>query len=268
MAKRVSDSFEEYTPEDAARLTIKRFTWLRDPKLTSIIEELIRCKGEPDYRCGLACCAPCRFDLHTSFRKAVLRRVGGKKPVPWLTIAPNQWRVEIGDLAEFDFLKAKGWLVRRLTKALPSDAVLIGSLDVSLNLEENEDKHWRPHFHGFLLTGIDRKTHRELGRAFPKSEGGPLRPVHVKRVRRRKLRKTIGYTCKWFYCRRSIYMKELSDGRRVRRRDRVKLQAAEDRELQLALRNYRVDDLLVLKGVKRKRSTDPTAFRLMQAPKT
>lgn len=209
--------------------------------------------------CGLASCPLCRSRWAQEAAAAVVESCAHLPKVQWVTITPLIGKVELDHVEEFNVTRFKEKIARKLRTALPDGTKVFGALDVSLNLHENAEKHLQFHYHAFIWPPLNKKEQQSCSNLFERDREQIGRPSHFQMLGGDGVAGTAPYTFKWFYQRRSTFDPITYDDE-IQIRPKAKkqsLQAIERVAIHNALMNYRVNDLLFLMGLKRKRSRDP-----------
>lgn len=263
MSRKRTSAFTRYPPPGRAAKQLIRQSKRRGVELP---EKQIRC-AQTNVICRYLSCPICRF----KFRKAVKAAAGAyfasARSVDWATIVPAQGRVSFEDLPEFDVPKFQRLINRKLANVLPPGRVVIGYLDVSVNLHNNAGKHLQFHHHLFIHPPLSDVEKGRVRQAF--GHPGAYRPVVFVLTLASGLLGKLEYTFKWFFERRSTF-----DGNRLRPDGRPcrpgsksqPLQAAEAVALSAALAKYPVGELLFLMGLKRKRTGSADPFNIVLMP--
>ncbi|MFL5334022.1 MAG: DUF927 domain-containing protein [Geminicoccaceae bacterium] len=191
--------------------------------------------------CLSPACPPCARAYRTWLGGEVLRLLAPlpDKRLRFTTLVMTTRRVAKGRLHELDTAAAVATLKRQLERAPLPDLVLVGGLDLDLEVDRlgDSDDEWQPHAHLITSGGSDDGLKAALKPHYPATE--PVsRPLRVDRVGDRARQLT--YCCKNFFQRRVRGVtgkRPLSDG--------------EWREALRFLDRHGFGELTILKGVRR-----------------
>ncbi len=152
--------------------------------------------------------------------------------------------VPYGQLAKFDLTAAVKRIRKRLQRSKIRDRIVLGGLDLSLNLESNFIKGWQFHLYLIVEGQNDAKVQQAIRDAFPR-EPTALAPYDFVEITAPL--EVITYAYKAAIKRRSGFVG--SDG--SHRTKDLPLKGADLRELLPLLSNYKVGARLILSGVRR-----------------
>ena len=152
--------------------------------------------------------------------------------------------VPYGQLAKFDLTAAVTRIRKRLQRSKIRDRIVLGGLDLSLNLERNVMQGWQFHLYLIVEGQNDAKLQQAIRGAFPR-EPTALAPYDFEDVT--TALEVLTYACKADIKRRSGYLG--SDGNH--RTKNQPLKGADIRELLPFLARYKVGARLILSGVRR-----------------
>jgi hypothetical protein len=152
--------------------------------------------------------------------------------------------VPYGQLPKFDLIAAVKRIRKRLERADIRGRIVLGALDVSLNIEDNVIVGWQ--FHGYLIVEgeNDAALQQAIRRAFP-PEPSALAPYDFVEVSNPL--DVVTYAYKALFERRSGY----EDSRGNHRTKDQPLKGADVRELLPFLAKHKVGARLILCGVRR-----------------
>jgi hypothetical protein len=135
-------------------------------------------------------------------------------------------------------------LQKRLERSDISDRIVIGALDLSLNLNNDKIGGWQVHLY-LLVEGNNDKTLRQTVKAVFPPEPTAAKPYDFREVD--DPLKAITYAYKAVFKRRSAYID--ADGNAQTRA--LPLKAADKRELLQFLGQHKVGSRAILRGVRR-----------------
>lgn len=204
-------------------------------------------------------CAVFRERLQENFIKNVMQEFSDDGSCYMLSLVAPDDILGLDDPPSINVRQnSKKWS-RRLRNHLPADVLFAGAIDISFNLFDNKPLCWLPHNHGIISRELTRQERRGLRDALARSHDDSVpRPVLQKRVKAGELEKAARYCCKSYFLRRSSFLVSPNTGRAPYRTSRdQRLKPKEAAILAEALKGQRASDMLVLRGFKRKRSSDP-----------
>lgn len=196
------------------------------------------------HRCGTEGCRVCIRDFRVGWTGEAIK-VMLQRPV-WTScsIITNGLLVPYGQLGNFDLLAQIRRLRKRIERSKLHDRIVLGGLDISLNLESNKIVGWQ--FHPYLL--IEGKKDADLQQAvkdaFP-PEPTALVPYDFEEITDRL--EVITYAYKAVFKRRSGFV----DKNGNHRTNDPPLKGADLRKLVPFLAKYKVGARLILCGVRR-----------------
>jgi hypothetical protein len=152
--------------------------------------------------------------------------------------------VPVGALNQFDVPKEIKRLRTRLNRStLLRHRLVIGALDISLNLEANKVQHWQVHLY-LIVEGRDSRSLREAVRLALPPE--PLAPRPYAFTTVTDVAGALSYAYKSTFRRRSHYVTDAGANSR-----QLPLKRKEQRELFAFLDKYPIGARLILRGVRR-----------------
>lgn len=268
--------FETLAEAKHRRATLIRQLQLREdhPGAAKLLATLRSCaKSVP---CRSAACPVCNRKFRQRFHRQAQAVVPLDGEFLAVSLIPKAHRVELDQLASFDLAAWVKSRQRGLVRALPSDAMFIGGVDVSLNTWANADPHWCLHIYGFVVLpagwGVVNKRRRLALRAAiamrcPLAEPIPdrpnERPLLVSTRTRFEFERKVLYGHKGAFYLRSRYSYRKRNGTAPSSNVVSHALPAERQvELCLFLSRYRIGARLLLVGLRRQ-GVD-AKFRLMR----
>lgn len=235
------------------------------PMAAHVAKRLNECKRcEPCLSPACPVCSRAFQRLFVNLTKDALgvgEKDRGRPPIVAITLVdPKANLKRIGDLDQHhlhNFYRR----VRRALDLIGHDEPLIAALDISRNLEPDDDgcskPHcWSPHLHGFTRSADPRTLKRELLTRFASTATVP-NPMRIKE--HDGSNEGLSYACKPGFCRRISYLDE--QGRRNTHRQPTSLKAREDVRLRIALNNLEFSDQLFLYRLRLIRCSDEVKFQ-------
>lgn len=148
--KTLPPEFETFADAKTSRTQlIRRLAKLATPVSRALANQLAACRKES--RCGSGACPVCNRAFRLRLASEVQRVRPDAFEVIRISLIPESFRVEVFDLPAFDLHRWVSSRRRALQRALPSEALLVCGIDISLNTFENADPHWCFHLYGFVL---------------------------------------------------------------------------------------------------------------------
>jgi hypothetical protein len=195
-------------------------------------------------RCETEFCRVClrEFRLHWAgeVTKIVLQRPHWTR----CSIIPAGMLVPYGSLHTFDLKAAIKRIQKRIERSGISNRIVIGGLDLSLNLSSNNMVGWQLHLY-LLVEGKNDDALQEAIKAAFAPEPTAVKPYDFREVHRRL--KAITYAYKSHFKRRSAYL----DNQGKKQTRDYPLKSSDCRELLQFLAKYPVGSRAILRGVRR-----------------
>jgi hypothetical protein len=204
-----------------------------------------------------------RWEVHR-FRHRLWRNIRPLfegRPVAYVTLVPPRRIVPFGALPQVREANEARSLRRLLDKRLPEGTVAVGIFDVGLVDDQRGGKrkrYWLPHFH-VLLAGMDAADARKLLDGLYAGTEEVLRPSHIEDAP--SPRNALAYSLKHVgdVKARAIFDDRRNaggEGKRKRRPGKPRQLRAEERTtVERWARQQRLDDYLLLKGLRQFGST-------------
>lgn len=224
-----------------------RGTWLDryDTGIFSVFLGLTSCRRR--WRCESMSCPVCMRQFRRWYISEGGHLLHTLRPRYFVTLIPARMATPRGELDRRSLQQLKSSLRSHLRRGGLGRAVVIGAVDISLELSGYDDEvgYWQPHFH-VVIAGTTRK---EIGAAlrplYPRSDE-VRRPVRVDKVR--NLIRQHSYTYKPFFQR---YVTRLN-ARGHRRRRARRLTPDQFAELAVYLNDQDFGDRMFLQNVRRR----------------
>jgi hypothetical protein len=172
------------------------------------------------------------------------------------SIIPAGFLVPYGKLHTVDLTKMVKLVQKRLQRSGISNRIVIGGLDVSLNLNENTIIGWQLHLYVLIEGKNDKALRKAVKAAFP-PEPTAAKPYTFREVENPL--KAISYAYKGHFKRRSSYI----DKQGHANTKPFKLKGPDQCELLQFLAQYKVGSRAILRGVRR--NTSGKSFVLAKA---
>jgi hypothetical protein len=203
---------------------------------------LTKCRNR--HRCGIEGCRVCMRDFRLWWTGEAVK-IMLQRPV-WTSccIITKGLLVPYGQLGNFDLLAQIARLRKRIERSKLHGRIVLGGLDISLNLESNKIVGWQFHIYLLIEGKDDGDLEQAVKDAFP-PEPRALVPYEFKEIT--DPLEVITYAYKADIKRRSGYVGK--DGNH--RTADLPLKGADIRKLLPFLAKYKVGARLILCGVKR-----------------
>lgn len=165
-------------------------------------------KCRPGHRCGTEACRVCMREFRLWWLGEAVKIMVQRPDWTRCSVITNGLLVSYGQLSKFDLTAAVKRIRKRLSRSGISDRIVLGGLDVSLNLEKNKMMGWQ--FHLYLLIEGKNDAHLQamVKNAFPPE---PTAPAPYDFVEITNPLEVVTYACKALFKRRSGYVG--SDGK-------------------------------------------------------
>jgi hypothetical protein len=203
-------------------------------------------KCRPRHRCCTEACRVCMRDFRISWLGEAIKIIAQRPHWTRCSLVTEGLLVPYGQLATFDLNAAVKRIRKRLERSEIRGRIVLGALDMSLNIEDNVIAGWQ--FHGYLIIEgqKDDALQRAIRQAFP-PEPSALAPYDFVEIGNPLPLDVVTYAYKALFQRRSGYNNSQGNhgtkGQPLKGRDL--------RELLPFLANYKVGARLILCGVRR-----------------
>jgi len=155
-------------------------------------------------------------------------------------------------LSTFDLRRFQQASLRALQRALPADAMLVGGIDISLNVENNIVQGWQLHVFGLIGVGpdSDARALRTALRNLP--VGSDPRPLKIQPGANCDLKQLVSYAMKSTFYKRSRYqyLRDNTGGTTWNTRAQ-QLGVAHSLQIALLLDRFSMTQRLLLVGLRR-----------------
>jgi hypothetical protein len=197
-------------------------------------------------RCGTEACAVCLRDFRLHWVSEAVRILIQRPSWTRCSIIPKGLLIQYKQLLNFDLDGEIKRIRKRLERSALHGRIVLGALDISLNVLNNSIVGWQ--FHVYLIVeGADDKALREaIKDVFPPEPTAPV-PYDFQEIDKTGVIDVVTYAYKSFFKRRSGYKN--SKGNHHTKDQRLK--GADLRELLLFLAQYKLGARLILGGVRR-----------------
>jgi hypothetical protein len=196
------------------------------------------------HRCGTEACRVCMREIRLWWAGEAVKIILQRPYWTRCSVITKGLLVPYGQLAKFDLTAAVKRIRKRLERSKSRDRIVLGGLDVSLNIESNVIKGWQFHLYLIVDGQNDAKLQQAIRDAFPPE---PTAQVPYDFAQITDPLDVITYAYKADIKRRSGYLG--NDGKH-RIADQP-LKGADIRELAPFLSRYKVGARLILCGVRR-----------------
>jgi hypothetical protein len=235
------------TRQQAEAYRRRRIEVLReDGRADQCLADKLEACGGPEGRCLSLADPVCARDHRRWIIGETLRLLADRDDLLAVTLIPPQWRVPSPGLAGLEAKAPLAALKRQLERADLPGLMLVGGLDLSLEIDRREGRPdaWQPHVHA-IVTGCTRE---ELRRALERHYAATTevaKPLRIDTVRDRAEQVS--------YCWKGLHRRRVSgfgaEGRPSTAR--YPLRDDELREVLRFLDRHAFAELLVMKGVRR-----------------
>jgi len=197
-------------------------------------------------RCGTEACAVCLREFRLHWVGEAVRILIQRQSWTRCSIIPKGLLVPYKQLSNFDLAGEIKRIRKRLERSTLHGRVVLGALDISLNVLNNSIVGWQ--FHAYLIVeGADDKALREsIKDVFPPEPTAAV-PYDFTEIDKTGVIDVVTYAYKSFFKRRSGYKN--SKGNHHTKDQQLK--GADLRELLPFLAKYKVGARLILGGVRR-----------------
>lgn len=234
-------------------LLIGRLNRHASSEALALVERLKSCNSSSP--CHSGACPVCV----RTFRKALLSEgcnVLRTKRVVRVSWVPPGGIISVGELSHVDLARFAAKLLRALQRALSSNAVAIGGIDLSLNVRDNGNPVWQ--LHAYLLLALPANAggahsdwKKAVRRALPACQLA-ARPLTVCEMEASDIERALSYALKSEFYRRSAYQYERQKTGRLAWNTRAQaLPAYAAVELALVLDRFPLGVRLLLVGFRR-----------------
>jgi hypothetical protein len=197
-------------------------------------------------RCKTEACRVCLREFRLWWLGEAIRIIVQRPRWSRCSIISKGKRIRYGKLLKFD-LKAEIKRIRkRLERSALSGRIILGALDVSLNLENNTIQGWQWHVYLIVEGENDKVLQEAIKSAFP-SDPKALVPYDFQQIDHSEYLKVATYCYKALFKRRSGY----TDSQGNHRTKDLPLKGRDLRKLLGFLARYSIGARLIICGVRR-----------------
>ncbi|HML12392.1 MAG TPA: hypothetical protein VK456_03755 [Xanthobacteraceae bacterium] len=198
----------------------------------------------PETRCSSEACPVCMRKFRKRFCRAATKVIASSPEWTRASVIPSGLAVPLGKLNSVNVPNLVKALRKRIERSpYLRNRVVVGGLDVSLNVKENVVQHWQLHLYLLIEAKRGRRLRAAVRTAFP-PEPTAARPYRFRTVR--DFAAASSYAYKSIFNRRSSYEK---DGKPRTRN--LPIKNDELRELCTFLDSFPIGARLILRGVRR-----------------
>lgn len=235
------DGFESAKDTRQRRRRIKRLFKAVDDRPSSI-RPFFRCRRR---NCSTEACPDCMRRYRRQLLQAADVVLSSRSAWTRASVVAENLTVLPGDLHKVELDKIIKSARKRLQRnEFLRHRIVLGGLDISLNLDDNVVQHWQIHFY-LLIEGDPTEDLKDAVKTVFPGEPSAPRPYAFREVKDRL--KPMSYAYKSTFYRRSGYR----DQNNVANTRRLPLKAKEERELLVFLGKYKIGSRLILHGVRR-----------------
>ncbi|MGO9683625.1 MAG: hypothetical protein ACLPTZ_13750 [Beijerinckiaceae bacterium] len=203
---------------------------------------VIKCRR--GHRCGTEACRVCMREFRLSWLGEAVKIMVQRADWTRCSVITGSLLAPCGQLQKFDLAAAVKRIRKRLQRSTIRDRIVLGGLDVSLNVENNVVSGWQFHLYLLIEGKYDDHLQTAVKEAFP-AEPKALAPYDFVEVTNPL--EAVTYAYKALIGRRSGYVGSNGNHRTADQ----PLKGADLRELLPFLASYKVGARLILSGVRR-----------------
>jgi len=205
---------------------------------------LMKCRNA--HRCETEACRVCMREFRLWWLGEAVKIMVQRPNWTRCSIISKGLRVRYRGLSTFDLSSEIKRLRKRLERSALRGRVVLGALDVSLNLENNRIKGWQWHVYLIVEGANDETLQNAIKRAFP-SDPKAFVPYDFEHINPTDYLKVATYAYKALFKRRSGY----KDSQGNHRTKDLPLKSRDLRRLLPFLAKHKVGARLILSGVRR-----------------
>jgi hypothetical protein len=199
---------------------------------------------QPRKRCRSEACRVCARTFRRQFLGAAAQVLASRPDWTRASVITSGLAIPCGQLRGVDLAKVVKHVRKRLERSpYLRSRIVIGGLDISLNLQNSVIQHWQLHLYLLIEGKKTRKLKQAIKTAFPPEPTAP-RPYRFRVVK--DFAAAASYAYKAMFQRRSRYFKNGAPRTRA-----FPLQGGDIRELLPFLSRHRVGGRLILRGIRR-----------------
>jgi hypothetical protein len=209
-----------------------------------VARALAQCRRQ--HRCGTEACRVCLRDFRISWAGEAIKILAERPQWTRCSVIPEGMLTPYDRLAEFDLAAAIKRIRKRLERSELRGRIVLGAIDVSLNLQNNAIQGWQFHLYLIVEGANDQKLRKAIKAVFPPEPTASV-PYDFQEIDKTGVIDVTTYVYKSFFKRRSGY----NDSKGNHRTKDQPLKGADLRELLPFLAKYKVGSRLILSGVRR-----------------
>lgn len=222
----------------------RRALTLGNKRQRRVAKTLGRCRRHR--RCDTEVCTVCLRRFRVRWAREAVKILMQRPHWTRCSIIPEGWLVPYRQLSGFDLDAEIKRIRKRLERSALHGRVVLGGVDVSLNVLNNRIVGWQ--FHVYLIAeGANDKVLRNAIKAVFSPEPTAQEPYHFEQIDKTGFFDVSTYAYKAFFERRSEFTK--SNGKQGVKHQRLK--GPDLRRLLPFLARYKVGSRLILSGVRR-----------------
>jgi hypothetical protein len=233
---------ESYDDTLLQRRIHRRKLKLGNKRQRRVALKLNKCRRH--HRCLTEACRVCVREFRISWVGEAIKIIAQRSHWVSCSVITEGFLVPYGSLSKFDLSGAIKRIRKRLQRSEIRGRIVLGGLDLSLNLEQNKMIGWQLHLHLLIEGANDSRLEAAVRKAFP-PEPTAHAPYNFAQVS--DPLEVVTYAYKALIERRSGFVG--NDGKH--RIKNLPLKGADIRELAPFLSKYKVGARLVLAGVRR-----------------
>jgi hypothetical protein len=210
----------------------------------NVARALANCRRH--HRCGTEACRVCMREFRLLWLGEAAKILVQKPRWTRCSIIAAGLQVRYGALSTFDLNSEIKRLRKRIQRSALRNRIVLGALDVSLNLEDNKIDGWQWHIY-LIVEGEDTTALRETIKSTFPSEPKALVPYDFQQIDHSEYLKVATYCYKALFKRRSGY----TDSRGNHQTKDLPLKSRDLKKLLPLLAKHKVGARLILSGVRR-----------------
>jgi hypothetical protein len=235
-------TFETFEDALAWRTIHRKQLLSGDQQQRQVARHLNSCRKSA--RCKTEACRVCLREFRIGWVGEITKIVLRKPNWTACSIITKDLLVPYGSLQTFDLKAAIKRIQKRLERSQIPDRIVVGGLDISLNLNNNNTTGWQVHPYLIVEGDNDELLQRAIKAAFP-PEPSAAKPYQFREVE--DPLKAISYAYKSVFKCRSAF----TDGEGKAQTDNLPLKGPDHRELLQFLDQHKVGSRAILRWVRR-----------------
>lgn len=242
----------------------------KQKKYKKLAKKLNRCLSGKHGDCNSGACLKCgrsnRLELLEQIDPYLKNAIESK----FLTLALDKFAVPKNDLNNYDLKKIASIYARKLRDKLPSNMIIIGGVDVSLNSFKNDEYHWQVHIHVLIIKIAKGRTIKDARKSLKKivKNSKIPRPLRLDQTEKKTINEAVTYCLKSWFSWRSGYSNtdNTNSGSSKKETKNISLPIKDEMYLRLWLDRWSMPERLVLVGATNKKS--PKSIKLSDTCRT